>query len=619
MDPLPCTQPSGEAAVLFMASIVALSELQREIGDNSIYPADATIGTEYDFIIAVAGLPGSALANRLSINPDWKILLLEEGADPPFTSQIPSLSATLVNSSIDYGYLSTGDRDYCLGMVDRKCKFPKGKVLGGSSTLNTPTYWRGNPRDYNRWARANQGWSYDDLLPFFEKSEGVSDAARADEEEAYLSVEPFDGGDFPLMTALRQAAGERGHLIPPTPQKICQRGFYDTFGLLSSGEKSSGAKAYLPPLKEKPNVDLVRNAVPKKINFNANKKIESVIIEIDGVPTTVNVKKELILSAGSTADPKILMLSGIGPRKHLTDLSIPVVADLPVGRHMQDHVLFPGVVATINRGDSPDDLVIRDIRDVAAYLLDRTGALSGIGYRKFTGFINSRRSRDTRSTDIQILFDVFMQGDTQRLLQFTKLYNYNAEVRAEYSALVSQSDLLIISPAIMYPRSEGYMELASSDPTDPPTIVPNFFDDTKDEEKMLSGIADAMRILKTSALKEAARVEPRALLRSCITGAGTRGIPGANGDIDDSDVMTKSYWRCAMRTLSAPQNFVGTCRMGPRRRNSVVDRRLRVYDVDGLRIADSSIMPSITTGDVTGAVAMIAEKAANMILSDWSR
>ncbi|XP_071448681.1 glucose dehydrogenase [FAD, quinone]-like [Hetaerina americana] len=617
-----CSNPTGVAATLFLTGISALSQLMCGIGDRGIYPEDAEPQPAYDFIVVGAGSAGCVVANRLSAVEDWKVLLLEAGGDPSYTSEIPSLYATLQNTELDWQYRTDGEGDYCLGMVDHKCSWPRGKVLGGSSVLNTMVYLRGHPKDYLRWVEnGNEGWGYEDLVPFFEKAEG-----RAEEygDVGHLNLEPFDGGtstgELPLLKPLKRATRELGNRATLDSSIFSNPGYFNTYATVSNGTRHNAAKAYLAPIKSRGNLDVVKNAFVKKIILDNQKRAIGVEYEKNGQTLTASAQKEVIVSAGSIGSPHLLMLSGIGPEEHLRELGIPIIAALPVGDNLQDHLLFTGVVASVNRNvSSEQDPSLGLIRSVTEFLLDRNGPLSGIGYTQFTGFINSDYSKDTAYPENQIQFSLFDYGDVDSMTVSISVFGYNQAIGADLLSLVSESSTLFVVPSVIHPKSRGRVRLVSTNPYQHPKITPNYFDDPTDEDAMLRGIEEAMRILRASNIRQEFRIEPRALAKDCLRRGKKAGIPSSSGDIDDSPLMTESYWRCAMRKLaSSDYHPVGTCKMGPDKKDSVVDPRLKVHSVKGLRVIDASIMPKITSGNINGAVVAIAEKGASMIIKDWS-
>ncbi|XP_071448691.1 glucose dehydrogenase [FAD, quinone]-like [Hetaerina americana] len=607
--------PSGAAATLFLSAISSLTNMQCEIGNTDIYPKSSDLEKHYNFIVIGAGTAGCVVANRLSKDPKNKVLLLESGGDPPYTSEVPAFTDSLHNTEADWSYESDGKGHYCLGMVGHKCRWSEGKALGGSTVLNSMVYLRGNPKDYMRWAKeGNEGWDYDHMVKYFEKSEGKV----TDGDEGHLTLEPFDGGDLPLLYPLASAAGELGNRVSYDNELLADLGFFFPLGTLRNGTRYSAAKSYLAPVKYRKNLHIVKNADVLRILFNHKKRAVGVELLKGGSKFIVSAEQEIIISAGAFASAKLLMLSGVGPREHLAKFGIKSVADLPVGENMHGHVRMPGIVASINRGVVVSENSQKEmIEKVVNYLVSKTGQLSGIGYGKFTGFINSSKHGHKHPIN-QVKFAYYTKGDTETLYTALSALNYDKEIINSYTSLLKEADILVVDIVLQQSRSRGRMLLASSDPLDKPLIVPNLFEDIADEQALLEGIAEGMKLTRTCALKSAARVEPRVLLKRCLRKGWRPGKSSPSGNIDDSPLMSLDYWRCAVRKIAAPEFLpVGTCKMGPSHKHSVVDSRLRVHLVKGLRVIDAAIMPTITTGETVGAVVALAEKGATMIKEDW--
>ncbi|XP_046386895.1 glucose dehydrogenase [FAD, quinone]-like [Ischnura elegans] len=613
-----CVTPSGAAATLFMAAVTSLSQLQCKIGDSSIYPPDtANPNPEYDFVVIGVGSTGCVVANRLSSVKGWSVLAIEAGGNPPFTSAVPALSNSLQNTDADWGFLSDGEGKYCLGMVNHKCRWAQGKTIGGSSALNRMIYFRGNKADYDKWVKeGNKGWGYKDLETAFEIAEGITAEAG---ETGHLELEPI-GGYEPLLYSLFDAAREIGNQVDYQADKSARLGYYQVMAMISGGQRSSVAKGFLAPIKSRTNLHITKNTSVLRILFDSNKRAIGVECERNGRVFQIRVRKEIIISSGAFAAAQLLMNSGIGPKEHLTQLGIKVVANLPVGNNMQGHIQLPAVVASINRGVSePQDSTKSSIRSVVDYLVDQIGPLSQIGYGKMVGFIDSTHANKSLP-DIQMTFSYFNKGDTATLLTTLSTFGYGNEVITAYTNLLEEADLLVITPSIQHPESLGCVRLASKNPKDRPKITPNFFSNSNDENTLFGGIIEGLRLLKTCSLRISTRVEPRVLLPQCLPRGVRPGRISATGNIDDTPIMNKSYWSCVARMMAAPDYLpVGTCKMGPNSATSVVDPYLRVHSVDGLRVIDPAAMPHITTGDTTGSAVGFAINACQILKRAWGQ
>lgn len=293
---------------------------------------------EYDFIIIGGGSAGAVLANRLTENPKVSVLLLEAGPDENEVTDVPSLAAYLQLSSLDWSYKTEPSNSACLGMVNNRCNWPRGKVLGGSSVLNYMIYVRGNKNDYDNWAQmGNTGWDYKSVLPYFKKSE--------DNRNPYLARTPYhsSGGYLtvqesswhtPLAAAFVEAGTEIGYENRDINGEK-QTGYMIAQGTIRRGSRCSTAKAFLRPIRLRPNFHLALNAFVTKIEIDPKtKRAWGVEFVRHNRKQIIRARREVILSAGAINSPQILMLSGVGPRDHLEAMGIPVLKDLPVGNNL---------------------------------------------------------------------------------------------------------------------------------------------------------------------------------------------------------------------------------------------------------------------------------------------
>ena len=299
-----------------------------------------------------SGSAGAVVANRLSENANWKVLLLEAGGSESIISDIPVLAAALQLTPIDWAYQTQPQQSSCFGLVNKKSLWPRGKVLGGSSVLNYMLYVRGNPRDYDQWAESGAyGWSWKEVLPYFLKSEDNRDKNVVNNgyhnTGGYLTVETSSSYS-PLSRAFVEAGKHFGYPEVDINGPI-QAGFTLPQGTTRLGTRCSASKAFLNSAKDRPNLDIVTFAYATKLLFDQHKKVIAVQFDQFSLTHVVRVRKEVIVSAGSINSPQLLMLSGIGPAKHLKSLGIPVIADLPVGQNLQDHIYPGGAHFTVNQ------------------------------------------------------------------------------------------------------------------------------------------------------------------------------------------------------------------------------------------------------------------------------
>jgi choline dehydrogenase len=501
--------------------------------------------THYDYIVIGAGSAGCVVANRLTENSDTTVLLLEAGnPDTKPEIQIPAQCLSLLGSEVDWGYFSEPE-PY---LNNRKIFCPRGKVLGGSSSINIMIYLRGNPHDYDHWqSLGNPGWSYQDVLPYFKKSEhssrGASEFHGVDGE---LSVTDLIA---PAVVSQRfvDAAVALGYDYNPDPNGMQQEGAGLYQLTIKDGKRHSAAAAFLVPILQRPNLTVTTGALVTRLLFEGTRTVGVEYLH-EGTLHQVRVNSEVILSAGAFDSPKLLMLSGIGDAEHLKALGIPVVADLPgVGQNLQDHP----VVSVAH--EATQDL--------------HTASTSSIAEAGL--FLHTEGNLDA-APDLQFLFGPVVlvpPGYAHSGLGFTSFV------------------------CLTHPQNIGSVSLRSSDPKDAPMIQMNFLQSEADVQKLVTGIKLLRNLFNASALDE------------------FRGKEIAPGADKQSDAALDAYVRETCSTVWHP---VGTCKMGTDP-IAVVDPELRVHGIEGLRVVDASIMPTITTGNTNAPTIMIGEKAADLI------
>ncbi len=500
---------------------------------------------DYDYVIVGAGSAGSVVANRLiTADPSTTVLLLEAGgADTRPEIFIPSALPALFGTEVDWAYLTEPEP----GLDGRQIYHPRGKVLGGSSAINGMIYIRGNRQDFDRWeAAGNTGWGYDDVLPYFIRAEGNSRGA-----------DQYHGGDGPLAVSdnpaldprsetFLEAAKELGFIANSDFNGADQEGFGPFQVNIRSGRRITSAEAYLRPVLTEPNLTVATNALATKIVLTDG-RVSRLDYVCNGETIQANVGRELVLCAGAFESPKLLMLSGIGPAEHLSELGIPVTVDLSgVGANLHDH---PRIDIAFS-DPAPTEI------DPASNILE------------VAGFMNT--SSDPQGPDVQFHFA-------------TTLVN---------PALLDRGPgwQIIVCPT--RPRSRGELRLKSSDPADHPALLFNYLIESEDRAALLRGLAIA---------RELGMADAFAPIR------GEEVYPGA--DVRDEQALEA----CLRAMMDSEYHPVGTCKMGTDE-SAVVDPQLRVRGVEGLRVADASIFPEITSGNTNAATVMVGEKAADLIL-----
>jgi choline dehydrogenase len=544
-------------------------------------------GLAADYIVVGAGSAGAALAARLSEDSSVSVLLLEAGApDRDTMLHVPAAFSTLFRGAYDWGYETVPQEN----LDGRTIFWPRGKTLGGSSSLNAMMWIRGFAADYDAWADGSAGltagagpsWSWDSLVPYFRRVEGTQDPAHATQgTDGPQSIE-HQRDPRPHTRVFLEAVREAGHPIT-APNLPDGQGFSQTMVTQRRGARWSTADAYLRPARGRRNLRIVTGALVRRVTFDAAASPEAgepratgVYVDIDGITRHARARREVILAGGAVNTPQLLQLSGIGPADLLAGLGIPILVDAPeVGEGLQDHLvsgLAPAAYGGTMYGATRASELVK-------YLSTRKGMLSS-NVAEAYGFVRTpvadRAGAPAGLPDIELIF---------------------AAVPYVGEGLVKPpAEGLTVGAILLQPRSRGTVRIASTDPTEKPIIDPRYLSDPDgiDEATLLAGLAECERILDTDAM------------RALTTGGWVQPEHGERmSPAERAEVSLRRY----SHTLYHP---VGTARMGMDAA-SVVDPELRVRGVRGLRVADASVMPTIIRGHTNAPAIVIGEVAADLI------
>ncbi|XP_064627624.1 glucose dehydrogenase [FAD, quinone]-like [Lineus longissimus] len=560
---------------------------------------------EYDYIIVGGGGAGCVLARRLTEDSNNKVLLLEAGNDGTHKSlEVPFDGMLQLHTEHDWQYKTTKQTRACLGMPNGECPWPRGKALGGSTAINGMLYVRGNRADFDDWEKNGvKGWNYEEVLPYFKKAENMVDDK--------LSKSPYRGTSGPFKTKVTKfskladvvmdAREELGMGKSEDYNGEEQLGIHYPQTNIAGGIRASTSRMYLWPVMDRPNLHVIVNAQVTKVLFDG-KTATGVQFVRNGTKVEVMAQKEIILAAGAIGSPHLLLLSGIGPKKHLQDVGVPVVSEVPgVGENLNDHLTTWGPETLITEPISHIEDDYTDILERAKWELFKGGLYAkGFQVGNMIWFRTKYQNASKTWPDIQIEIIPNLAGSDAAgnhmkyyLGLGDKLWNeYYNHRRGHhgYTAMIY----------VTRPTATGTIRLKSKDPMIHPVIDPKYNTDD-DINRLVEACHFMEKLAKTSPLKK--------------IGARLRDLEKKFPGCENLEAGTDAYWKCVIpRMTMTMYHASGSAKMGAATDPlAVVDPELRVKGVKNLRVIDVSVMPIMVSGNTQAATIMIAEKAADII------
>ncbi|XP_069691351.1 glucose dehydrogenase [FAD, quinone]-like isoform X1 [Periplaneta americana] len=565
-----------------------------------------TLKRVYDYIVVGAGSAGAIVAGRLSESQEDSVLLIEAGMEtmtPIFN--IPIVTPLLQLSELDWQYRTEPQMHACYGLENNVSHWPMGKVMGGTSKLNSIIYLRGHAHDYDSWAEnGNEGWAYEDVLSYFKKLE--NQRGRFKNNTVYHSRTghiPLNDLRWttPLVNAFLAAGEALGYRVTDLNGRH-QTGFMEAQVNLLDGSRWSSE---FPFIRYRPSSTLtvLSDSVVEKVLLRGGYEAYGVVYRRLGKRFKVRARKGVILSAGVIGTPKILMLSGIGPERHLESHGIAVINNLPVGQNLQDHVTTGIDLVLLNQSLPLSLASVASPLNLLKYFLFGQGPWTFPGCEAVALLHSKLTYSEEEPPDLQLMvLPVGLSGDGG--VHLCKAVGISDKLWKQYFSPLVGKTVVSLIPILLHPKSKGEVLLRSSNPEEPPLINPNYLAHPQDVETLYQGIEVVKKLIKT---------EPMQSLGARLY---DKPMPGCESLLFDS----RDYWECYIRHVTLTSYHpAGTCKMGPQTDpTTVVGPDLRVHNTHRLFVIDASVIPSLPSGNINAAVMMIAEKGAEAVQNHWS-